>query len=118
MNWQEHPHAKTKTVDEIEEEIFIASIDHGALVMRGSWFYAENDIPHDTMFFRATYAAAPFEKIQEAIKRFGDAVRESFGITAAENGSAQALDNGKHAIELNGDDTSIDHGNNRTKVSE
>ena len=96
----------------------MASIDHGALVMRGSWFYAENDIPHDTMFFRATYAAAPFDKIQEAIKRFGDAVRESFGITAAENGSVEVVANGKHAIELNGDDTSIENGNKRTKVCE
>jgi len=48
--------------------------------MRGSWFYAQNDVEHDTLFFRATYAAAPFDKIQEAIKRFGDAVRVSFGL--------------------------------------
>lgn len=58
----------------------MATIDHGALVMRGSWFYAQNDVEHDTLFFRATYAAAPFDKIQEAIKRFGEAVRESFGL--------------------------------------
>jgi aromatic amino acid aminotransferase I / 2-aminoadipate transaminase len=58
----------------------MATIDHGALVMRGSWFYAEKDVEHDTLFFRATYAAAPFEKIQEAIKRFGEAVREIFGL--------------------------------------
>ena len=58
----------------------MASIDQGALVMRGSWFYAENDVQHDTMFFRATYAAAPFDKIQEAIERFGEAVKVSFGL--------------------------------------
>lgn len=49
--------------------------------MRGSWFYAERDVEHDTMFFRATYAAAPSDKIQEAIRRFGLAIRENFGLT-------------------------------------
>jgi aromatic amino acid aminotransferase I len=62
----------------------MASIEQGALVMRGSWFYAQNDVEHDTLFFRATYAAAPFEKIDEAIRRFGDAVRVSFGLPVQE----------------------------------
>ena len=31
------------------------------------------------MFFRATYAAAPYERILEGIKRFGEAVKEEFG---------------------------------------
>jgi aromatic amino acid aminotransferase I / 2-aminoadipate transaminase len=70
----------------LEEEIFLASIDHGALVMKGSWFYADATAQHDTMFFRATYAAAPFDKIDEAIKRFGSAVRASFGIEGQSNG--------------------------------
>ncbi|KAF2146858.1 uncharacterized protein K452DRAFT_283059 [Aplosporella prunicola CBS 121167] len=82
IEWQKHPHAHEKSIPELEEEIFLASIDHGALVMRGSWFYAENDIAHDTMYFRATYAAAPFDKIQEAIRRFGEALRESFKLQA------------------------------------
>lgn len=30
------------------------------------------------MFFRASFAAAPSDKIQEAIRRFGEALRESF----------------------------------------
>ncbi len=90
INWRAHPHATTKTVTELEEEIFMASIAHGALVMRGSWFYAEKDVEHDTMFFRATYAAAPFDKIHEAIRRFGMAVRESFQL-----GDPPAESNGK-----------------------
>lgn len=85
IDWRKHPHASTKSIQEIDEEIFMASINHGALVMRGSWFYANAEDNHDTLFFRATYAAAPFEKIQEAIRRFGEAVRESFGLV--ENGS-------------------------------
>jgi aromatic amino acid aminotransferase I len=80
IDWRKHPHASTKSLKEIEAEIFMASIDQGALLMRGSWFYAESDIEHDTMFLRATYAAAPSDKIHEAIRRFGEAVRESFGL--------------------------------------
>lgn len=47
--------------------------------MRGSWFHAENDVQHETMFFRVTYAAATSDKMDEAIRRFGVAVREAFG---------------------------------------
>lgn len=54
--------------------------------MRGSWFLAEKNIAHDTMFMRATYAAAPSDKINEAIRRFGEAVRESFGLEAEGKG--------------------------------
>lgn len=91
IDWRRHPQAGRKSVTEIEEEIFLNVVDHGALVMRGSWFYAQQDVEHDTMFFRATYAAAPGDKIQEAIKRFGDAVRESFGLAPKDmNGSANS----------------------------
>jgi aromatic amino acid aminotransferase I / 2-aminoadipate transaminase len=87
IDFTKHPSVGTKTLREIEEDIFNRVIEHGALVMRGSWFYAEHDVEHDTMFFRATYAAAPAEKIDEAIRRFGVAVRESFGLKEA-NGHA------------------------------
>lgn len=80
VEWHRHPSYGKKSVEEIEEELFMKSIEKGALVMRGSWFYAEQDVSHDTLFFRATYAAAPADKIDEAIRRFGEAVRESFGI--------------------------------------
>lgn len=83
LDWEKHPRAATMTVEEIEEEVFLKSIEHGALVLRGSWFYAQRDVPHDTLFLRVTYAAAPFDGIQEAIRRFGMAVRESFGLVEA-----------------------------------
>ena len=38
------------------------------------------DGDHLSMFFRATYASAPFDRILEGIGRFGDAVREEFGL--------------------------------------
>lgn len=50
--------------------------------MKGTWFYADEEAEHDTLFFRTTYAAAPFDKIDEAIRRMGDAVRKEFKLTA------------------------------------
>ncbi len=80
VDWHKHPAAKTKPILEIEEEIFMAAIDQGVLVGRGSWFAAERTgfVPSQ-MFFRATFAAASEEKMTEAIERFGVAIRECFG---------------------------------------
>ena len=69
-----------KSHAEIEEAIFLASVDRGALLSRGSWFRSNKDMAEDKMFFRATFAAAPADKMQEAIKRFGDALRVEFGL--------------------------------------
>ncbi|KAI9839336.1 MAG: Aromatic/aminoadipate aminotransferase 1 [Sclerophora amabilis] len=92
----------------IEESIFDACIDRNVLMARGSWFRAEGtrnsssspspspassssssskvsngDAQPDgqsDMFFRATFAAASSDKMVEAIKRFGDALRSEFRI--------------------------------------
>ena len=81
VDWHKHPHAKTKAISAIEEEIFLAAVEKGVLVSRGSWFTAERANFHPTdMFFRATFAAASEEKMTEAIERFGGAVRKSFGV--------------------------------------
>jgi aromatic amino acid aminotransferase I / 2-aminoadipate transaminase len=81
VDWHKHPHAKTKDIIEIEEEIFLAAVDQGVLVSRGSWFTAERADFHPTdMFFRATFAAASEEKMTEAIERFGGALRKNFGV--------------------------------------
>ncbi|RMJ20272.1 hypothetical protein CDV36_000028 [Fusarium kuroshium] len=78
IDWKKHPNASSKSITEIEHEIFMASIEHRALVIKGSFFYANKAEEHDTLFFRTMYAAAPSDKIHEAIRRFGDAVREIF----------------------------------------
>ncbi|KAB5579918.1 pyridoxal phosphate-dependent transferase [Coniochaeta sp. 2T2.1] len=75
-----HPDASKRSILEIEEEIFNACIEKGVLVGRGSWFRAEHGTVPTDMFFRATYASATPENMMEAIRRFGEAVRESFGI--------------------------------------
>ncbi|KAF2266018.1 PLP-dependent transferase [Lojkania enalia] len=80
IDFRKHPDYPEKGVEEIEERVFERAIQCGALVMRGSWFYACAEEEHGTLFFRATFAAAPFERIEEGIRRFGKAVREEFGL--------------------------------------
>jgi aromatic amino acid aminotransferase I len=79
LDWKKHPgFTAGKTHDEIEEAIFLGSVDKGVLVSRGSWFLAERSQPEVDMFFRATFAAASETEIVEAIKRFGVALRAEF----------------------------------------
>ncbi|TVY13197.1 Aromatic amino acid aminotransferase [Lachnellula arida] len=82
-----HPSYATTPHLDLEEKIFLAAVEQGVLISRGSWFTAERDgfVPQD-MFFRATFAAASEEKMTEAIERFGKAIRESFGLADGENG--------------------------------
>ena len=81
LNWRKHPHASTKSILEIEDEIFLAAVDQGVLISRGSWFAAEREGFEPTqLFFRATFAAASEEGMTTAIERFGSAVRSSYGI--------------------------------------
>lgn len=84
--WEKHPNAGRKSVEEIEEEIFMGAVEKGCLVMRGSWFYADRQETHDACCFRTTYAAAPADKIEEAIRRFGEALCGSFGTVGEVNG--------------------------------
>jgi aromatic amino acid aminotransferase I len=64
----------------LEKRIFDASIARGVLVAPGSWFHAEKDAPLPGLYFRATYAAASESDMAEAVRRFGGAVREVFGL--------------------------------------
>jgi len=82
IDYTKHPDYRRKSLMEIEDEIFHKTVQYKTLLMKGSWFCPEKGAMPDAMFFRATYAAAPFDKIQEAIRRFGDAVRDSFGLAA------------------------------------
>lgn len=75
-----HPHASAKSIMEIEEEIFNSCIAKGVLVARGSWFRAEHDKPPSGLYLRATFAAATPENMTEAIRRLGEAIRESYHI--------------------------------------
>lgn len=83
IDYTKHPKYPEMSMDEIEDEIFLKNVDYGTLLMKGSFFNAEEEKEKTQMFFRATYAAAKFDQIDEAIKRFGDAVRDSFGMKPA-----------------------------------
>ncbi|EME44200.1 hypothetical protein DOTSEDRAFT_71877 [Dothistroma septosporum NZE10] len=100
LDYKKHPHYETQTFDDLEEEIFQSIIAHGTLLMKGSWFCADRAAKRDTMFFRATYAAAPFDKIDEAIKRFGEAIRDTFELEAPMNGHAGSLRDGLAKLAL------------------
>ena len=68
----------------MEDEIFLKNIEHKALLLKGSWFVGEKGVGEEKLFFRATYAAAPFEQIREAVRRFGVALREVFHLSDEE----------------------------------
>ncbi|KAK3496950.1 PLP-dependent transferase [Neurospora hispaniola] len=79
IDHSQHPGIQAgKGILEVEEEIFNSCIARGVLVARGSWFRAEQDTEPNELFFRATFAAATAENMTEAIRRFGEAIRESF----------------------------------------
>ncbi|KAJ5467618.1 Pyridoxal phosphate-dependent transferasemajor regionsubdomain 2 [Penicillium sp. IBT 31633x] len=81
IDWRKHPGvAAGKTHAAIEEEIFLASVDTGVLLSRGSWFKPDHDTIEEKMFFRATFASASSEKIDEAISRFASSLRTQFGL--------------------------------------
>lgn len=87
--WRRHALAGELGLLGLEERIWLKGVELGALVIRGSWFVADRGVEQQRMFFRTTYAAAPFDRIREAIRRFGQAVREEFGLVAAGVGEGE-----------------------------
>jgi aromatic amino acid aminotransferase I / 2-aminoadipate transaminase len=92
IKWHKHPKfdgdTSLTTLREIEDSIFQAAIRNGVLCSLGSWFRAQKGTDSE-VFFRTTFAAAPTEKVGEAIRRFGEALREEFGLDkqeASQNG--------------------------------
>ncbi|KAK5147580.1 Aromatic/aminoadipate aminotransferase 1 [Rachicladosporium monterosium] len=88
VEWEKHPDYSRKTLVEIEDELFHANMRHGTLLMKGSWFCPDKEVDTGKMFFRATYAAAPLDQIREAVRRFGESLREAFGLVALADGGA------------------------------
>jgi aromatic amino acid aminotransferase I / 2-aminoadipate transaminase len=83
IQWHKHPKFNGDTslakLREIEDSIFEAAIGKGVLCSLGSWFRAQKGTDTD-IFIRTTFAAAPADKVEEAISRFGEALREEFHI--------------------------------------
>lgn len=98
INWTVHPQARKKGFATIEDEIFHANITQGVLLIKSSFFRApaanvtislaaEHDLivqsqwqrdQQPEMFFRATFSMADDVEVMEAIRRFGEALREVF----------------------------------------
>ena len=81
INWAEHPDIGHRDLTTIENDIFRASIERGVLLSPGSWFRAEKRAAHNELFFRATFAAAESKQMDEAIRRFGEALRVVFRVS-------------------------------------
>lgn len=92
IDWHKHPKVNGDTsftkLRVVEDSIFESAIAKGVLCSLGSWFRAQKGTDTE-VFFRATFAAAPADKVEEAISRFGEALKDEFRIGKAgvENGT-------------------------------
>ena len=90
VDWLKHPLSEEMSMRELEEKIWHHGIDNGALVLKGSWFRADQGRGgggrDEGMFFRMTFAAAKEEDMCEAVKRFSEALRAEFGLEQVTNG--------------------------------
>ncbi|CUM65601.1 uncharacterized protein PRCAT00003249001 [Priceomyces carsonii] len=76
----------------VENSLFEKSVEHGTLMIPGSWFKVEasssepqdhvpeNPEKKNEIFFRGTYAAVPLDELAIGIKKFGEAIRAEFGL--------------------------------------
>ncbi|EXJ56991.1 aromatic amino acid aminotransferase I [Cladophialophora yegresii CBS 114405] len=80
------------TLLKIEEAMFLAAAEQSVLIARGSWFRAQRGSDTE-LFFRTTFAAAPADKMVEAVRRVGTAIRKEFDLDAtpgaSQNGHAR-----------------------------
>jgi aromatic amino acid aminotransferase I / 2-aminoadipate transaminase len=80
-----HAGLAQEEVVQIEEKVFLRGVEKGVLMARGSWFRAEKGTD-EKLFLRMTFAAASEERIEEAVRRAGEALRDEFGLPVGENG--------------------------------
>lgn len=63
----------------------------------GQAHVAREQAPVPGLFFRATFAAAPLDKMDDAMRRFGAALRDSFGLSTDDAAEPAAAANGTSA---------------------
>ncbi|KAJ5213308.1 hypothetical protein N7449_000477 [Penicillium cf. viridicatum] len=78
VDWTKDPDANIKSALQIEEDIFLKAITNGPLVACGSWFRAAGESTCNEVFYRTTFAAASLDQIEEAVMRFGEALKTCF----------------------------------------
>lgn len=91
VDWLKHPQADKMPMRELEDQIWHKGIDKGSLVIKGSMFRADQGRSgggkDEGMFFRMTYASAKEQDMWEAMRRFGEALREEFGLAPETDGA-------------------------------
>ncbi|OGM51139.1 L-kynurenine/alpha-aminoadipate aminotransferase [Aspergillus bombycis] len=88
LNWARHPLLRSKLeavegeelLSEVAERINNNAIENGVQVTKGLLF-TPNQQPNGELQFRLTFAAAPAEEFERAVKALGDAVRQEFSVT-------------------------------------
>ncbi|KAI5210419.1 putative aromatic aminotransferase Aro8 [Aureobasidium subglaciale] len=75
--------ARQQNLLDIEHAIFETATEEQVLVAKGSFFktalYKDGPVD-DGVYFRMTFAAAPEDQIEEAVRRFGVAIKREFGL--------------------------------------
>ena len=88
IQWHKHPKFDGDTsltkLREIEDSIFLAALAKGVLCSLGSWFRAQKGTDTE-VFIRMTFAAAPAGKVDEGVSRFGETLKEEFGVDGRED---------------------------------
>jgi len=75
---------------DIESRIFLRGVDKCVLLARGSAFRAEAGTDRE-VYMRTTFAAASAERLEMAVQRMGDALREEFGLEEQKNGNGEIV---------------------------
>ncbi|OBA24130.1 aromatic amino acid aminotransferase [Metschnikowia bicuspidata var. bicuspidata NRRL YB-4993] len=76
----------------VETSIYEAALEHGCLMIPGSWFKAEgqttppqpsvstDELLKNSIFFRGTYAAVPLDQLVIGLEKFGKAVKAEYNL--------------------------------------
>jgi len=81
LDHTKHPHYPHKSLGKIKDGIFHCIGRHKTLVVKGSWFRPRREKKLQSISLRATYAAAPFDQVQEAIERLVEAITETLELS-------------------------------------
>lgn len=97
IDWRKHPSARQDShIDgivasrlEVEGRIYMEAKQNGVQVSKGSWFATKMD-SRAPIYFRLTFAAASEESLEQAIVRFGRALRMEFLLNDAVEGNRES----------------------------
>lgn len=79
-----HPLISTKSPSEVLSAVFDKTIEHGLITSPSTVFKADPSVPEtvDEVALRCSFSYLEVEEMEEGARRFGSAIRESFGVSA------------------------------------